>query len=167
METIRFYRTADPYGEFSNFSRHPIVVGGKEWRTSEHFFQAMKFAKTEPKWAAEIRQVVRPKEAATMGRDRSHQIRSDWENMKDDAMRLALLLKFSAHPKLQELLLRTGDAQIIEATTDDYYWGEGSGKSGKNMLGKILVETRELLRQGNDVVRQRIVALSEQLAPLP
>ena len=44
---IEFYKTKDPYGEFSNFSHHPIVVNGKAWPTTEHYFQAQKFAGTE------------------------------------------------------------------------------------------------------------------------
>ena len=43
---ILFYATDKPYGEFSNFSRHPIEIGGVIWPTSEHYFQAQKFAGT-------------------------------------------------------------------------------------------------------------------------
>lgn len=28
MQQILFYATDKPYGEFSNFSRHPIDIGG-------------------------------------------------------------------------------------------------------------------------------------------
>jgi len=46
MSPILFYATDKPYGEFSNFSRHPIDVDGVVWPTSEHYFQAQKFAGT-------------------------------------------------------------------------------------------------------------------------
>lgn len=46
---IEFYRTGDEYGCFSNFSAHPIAVGGKVWPTSEHYFQAQKFAERDPR----------------------------------------------------------------------------------------------------------------------
>ncbi len=66
--------------------------------------------------------------------------------MKDNIMREAVMAKFSQHEDLKSLLLSTGDAHIIEHTENDAYWGDGGDGSGKNMLGKILVETRERLK---------------------
>ena len=39
---INFYKLRDPYGEFSNFYKAPFTLGGKEWPTTEHYFQAQK-----------------------------------------------------------------------------------------------------------------------------
>ena len=45
---IKFYRERDePYGCFSNFSRHSFEMDGTPWQTVEHYFQAMKFPGTE------------------------------------------------------------------------------------------------------------------------
>jgi ribA/ribD-fused uncharacterized protein len=44
---IFFYSTKDAYGEFSNFAAFPIEIDGRTWPTSEHYFQAQKFAGTE------------------------------------------------------------------------------------------------------------------------
>ena len=44
---IEFYKTKDAYGEFSNFSSHPIIINGKAYITTETYFQAQKFAGTE------------------------------------------------------------------------------------------------------------------------
>src|SRR4051794_13335214 len=46
MDVIRFYSVGDDFGCFSNFSPHTITLKGKTWRTSEHYFQAQKFAGT-------------------------------------------------------------------------------------------------------------------------
>lgn len=46
-EVIRFYRQGDEFGEFSNFAAFPIKLDGKTWPTTEHYFQAQKFAGTE------------------------------------------------------------------------------------------------------------------------
>ena len=43
---IHFYSPRDEYGCFSNFFAAPIRLGGKTWPTSEHYFQAQKFAGT-------------------------------------------------------------------------------------------------------------------------
>jgi ribA/ribD-fused uncharacterized protein len=44
--TIYFYGTRDRYGCFSNFSPHGFELDGVYWPTSEHYFQAQKFAGT-------------------------------------------------------------------------------------------------------------------------
>jgi ribA/ribD-fused uncharacterized protein len=57
-------------------------------------------------------------------------------------MRKALRLKFDSHPKLREILVGTGDEDIIEDAKNDNYWGCGKDGSGKNMLGNLLMELR-------------------------
>ena len=144
MEEIRFYSVNDAYGEFSNFARYPITIKGKTYPTSEHYFQAMKFYSAADQKA--IRTVKSPAVAARRGRDRKRRLRRDWDSMRDNVMREAVLAKFSQHAALKTLLLSTGDAKIIEHTPDDDYWGDGGDGSGRNMLGRILVEIRERLR---------------------
>jgi predicted NAD-dependent protein-ADP-ribosyltransferase YbiA (DUF1768 family) len=46
MTQILFYDLHHPYGEFSNFSRHTVELSGLSWPTTEHYFQAQKFAGT-------------------------------------------------------------------------------------------------------------------------
>lgn len=143
--TIYFYTVADEYGAFSNFSRHGFEIDGKYWKTSEHYFQAMKFEST--KYEDKVREARNPKEAATLGRRRDFPLRKDWEAIKDDVMRLAVTKKFEKHEDLAKLLLSTGDKDIVENAPSDYYWGCGQDGSGKNMLGKILMEVRDKLSE--------------------
>src|SRR6267154_4639041 len=105
LNRILFYRVTAPYGEFSNFSPHPFKLNGRRWPTSEHYFQAQKFAGTEQEEA--IRLAKSPMIAARIGRSRQHPLRPDWETVKDDMMRQALLAKFTQHPQLRSLLLST------------------------------------------------------------
>ena len=142
--TIYFYSTQDEYGCFSNFSRHGIGLDDKYWKTSEHYFQAQKFAGT--KYEDKVREARSPKEAATLGRRRDFPLRQDWEAVKDDVMRRAVLKKFQTHDDIREILLNTGDEHIVENAPGDYYWGCGKDGTGKNMLGIILMEVREQLR---------------------
>ena len=144
---ICFYRVNDAYGCFSNFAPYPIVIDGKRWPTSEHFFQGQKFAGTPSEDV--IRNLESPMEAAKRGRDRSLPLRKDWEEVKDDLMRQAVGEKFRQHAELREVLLSTGNAVLIEHTKNDSYWADGGDGSGKNMLGIILMELRsELQSQG-------------------
>lgn len=142
---IYFYKTNDKYGCFSNFSKHGFEIEGKYWNTSEHFFQAQKFVGTE--YEEQVRLLKTPMEAANMGRDRSKPLRSDWEEVKDDVMRRAVFEKFKANIEIKEILLSTGEEEIIEKTSSDFYWGCGEDGTGLNMLGIILMETRDILRK--------------------
>ena len=144
-EPINFYSTADPYGEFSNFAAYPISIGKKHWPTSEHYFQAMKFRDTADQ--EEIRKANSPMLAARMGRDRKRTLRRDWESAKVNVMREAVTAKFTQHEELKVLLLETGDAKLIEHTTNDHFWGDGGDGKGKNMLGQILMDVRTKLRE--------------------
>ena len=151
MSVINFYHLGEPYGEFSNFARFPIRLHGNTWPTSEHYFQAQKYIGT-PR-AEEIRLAKKPSEAARLGRDRKVKLRRDWESVKDQIMREAVLAKFTQHPELRELLLSTEDATLVEHTENDSYWGDGGDGSGRNMLGRILMSVREELRQqGQELV---------------
>ncbi|MBI4860610.1 MAG: NADAR family protein [Candidatus Riflebacteria bacterium] len=122
-DVIKFYRAADPYGCFSNFSPHRVFLKGKSWPTSEHYFQAQKFPGTEHEEA--IRLAPAPKIAAEMGRNRKRPLRPDWEAVKDDIMREVVRAKFTQHQELREILLATGDATLVEHTKNDAYWAGG------------------------------------------
>jgi ribA/ribD-fused uncharacterized protein len=143
VEAIRFYRVKEEYGCFSNFAPYPIILKGKEWPTSEHYFQAQKFVGTEHEEA--IRLAKSPTIAAGMGRSRKRPLRPDWEEVKDDVMREAVLAKFTQHNKIRRTLLNTGDALLVEHTWRDSYWGDGGDGQGQNRLGQILMEVREEL----------------------
>lgn len=142
--TIYFYSTRDTYGCFSNFSPHGFELEGVYWPTSEHYFQAQKFTGTPH--CEQIRLVKNPKEAAKMGRDRKRPLRSDWEQVKEEIMGKAVLKKFQTHADIREILLGTGEEEIVENSPIDYYWGCGADGSGKNRLGMILMEIRQTIR---------------------
>jgi ribA/ribD-fused uncharacterized protein len=143
---IRFYSTRDTYGAFSNFYRAPIRLKGRTWPTSEHYFQAQKFAGTPRE--EEIRRAASPTIAARLGRSRRHRLRPDWERVKESVMREAVLAKFTQHADLRALLLGTGDAVLVEHTENDSYWGDGGDGSGRNRLGHVLMSVRQELRDG-------------------
>lgn len=143
MYEIKFYRTNEPYGCFSNFAVYPISIDGKVWATTEHYFQAQKFIGTE--YEEEIRQTQSPREVARMGRDRNKPLRTDWELCKDDIMRIAIRAKIEQHKVVRDILLSTGDCILIEHTSNDAYWADNGDGTGINMLGKMLMEVRGCL----------------------
>jgi len=145
LTEIKFYSVQSAYGEFSNFALYPIKLKGKTWPTSEHYFQAQKFAGTA--YEEEIRKAKSPMKAAELGRSRKVRLRADWDRVKDNIMYEAVKAKFTQHEELKELLLSTQTANLIEHTENDDYWGDGGDGSGKNKLGKALMQLRDELQR--------------------
>ena len=145
--TIFFYSTTDEFGVFSNFSPHGIEMDGCWWPTVEHYFQAQKFP--DEAYREKIRSAPRAKIAAELGRSRKMPIRTDWEEVKDDVMFEAVLKKFQTHEKLRELIISTGNENIVENAPGDYYWGIGKDQTGLNRLGEILMRVRNDLIEAN------------------
>jgi len=145
---IRFFSVSDDYGCFSNFAPYPVRIMGKDWQTSEHFFQAQKFLDRHDQEL--VRKIHCPVVAARMARRAERHRREDWDEIKDSVMRQAVLAKFSQHEEIRRILVATGDAVIVEHSQKDRYWGDAGDGSGENMLGKILMEVREELRRESD-----------------
>ena len=59
-------------------------------------------------------------------------MRPDWEQVKDDVMRKAVLRKFELNPEIRDVLLSTGDEELVEKSPRDYYWGCGADGNGLN-----------------------------------
>ncbi|MDH4990688.1 NADAR family protein [Aquamicrobium lusatiense] len=149
-QEIRFYRASEkPYGAFSNLYRRAIEFEGETFATSEHAYQAGKARKPEVK--AWLMAAPSPSLLAMAAHGLYYwDVAPGWSKTKFDRMRGVLRAKYTQHQDLQELLLSTGDAKLIEtATTDNEVnrlWGEVNGV-GQNMLGVLLMELREELKQ--------------------
>jgi hypothetical protein len=141
---IRFYRLRDELGCLSNFSSHGFELGGRWWPTVEHCFQAMKHAGTPHE--ERVRAAATPAQAKRLGRTSKVTLRPDWDSVRDEVMRAAVLAKFRAHADIRATLLATGDEVLIENAPTDHYWGCGRDGTGRNRLGEILMEVRALLR---------------------
>lgn len=148
-EPIRFYGSNNT---FSNFHDASIIVGGLVYPTTEHYFQSMKFAKTNPKYAEKIRKSATPLKAKKLGASRAYPIEKQWNEKRDNVMRTALFAKAIQHSQFKRELLETESAELIEAAPRDYYWGEGAKKTGKNMLGKLLMELRDRIKECEDTI---------------
>ena len=144
---ILFYDIYGKYGCFSNYSVYPFYLDDLLWQTSEHFYQAQKFLGTPHYW--EIYKAETAKVAAKIGRDRCLPLRDDWKDIKIEIMRQGVLKKFQTHEDARELLLGTGNEELIENAHRDYFWACGADGSGLNMFGKVLMEVRTIISGGN------------------
>jgi N-glycosidase YbiA len=144
---IYFYKFETPYGCFSNFSPHAIDLDGKKWATVEHYYQAHKFQGTKFEYLiAKIQAASTPELAAKIGRSSEHQPHPDWDLRKCELMYRAVWQKFSQHLNIQQILLDTLDAEIVEDSPVDYFWGCGIDRTGQNQLGRILMQVRANLK---------------------
>jgi ribA/ribD-fused uncharacterized protein len=128
----------------------------------EHYYQSQK--SNHPEYRAAIRAIKTPGAAKRLaslptsnGRTsakswfikNAQAPRPDWDDIKLDVMRRADLAKFAQHRNLAELLLSTGDAELVEASPSEPFWGIGPDGRGLNWAGRILMEVRQRLRAGD------------------
>lgn len=152
---IKFYRIREPYGCFSNFSKHSILADGKMYETTEHYYQCKKFL--EPEFEEIIRLLKTARKAKDIASgdepliiDKKEvpmpKLRADWEAVKYGIMKDALRYKADQHEDVKQTLLSTGDEVIVEDTPNDSIWGIGADGKGRNLLGKAWMEIREEIR---------------------
>lgn len=138
---INYFRNENNF--LSNFAYAFIEIDGVRYPTVENAFQAMKCKDKEDRLM-----FVYQKPGAAKRLGRKVQLREDWEDIKVKVMYILLVKKFS-QPEFREKLLATGDARLIEGNTwGDKFWGVPFGKTGKNILGKLLMKVRQELRDG-------------------
>jgi ribA/ribD-fused uncharacterized protein len=132
----------------SNFSRHVVKLRDFNWPTSEHYFQAAKFFNTDMAWADEISIAAWPSQAKELGKNRGHMIDEMWDKgLSVKIMLEVLFAKVHQHEVVYNQLMATGDAEIVERADWDNIWGDGPGRDGKNLLGKLWMIVRDTLRE--------------------
>jgi ribA/ribD-fused uncharacterized protein len=146
MSTILFYHEYEEFGWLSNYYNCVIEVDGKQWASTEHYYQAQKTVDTSMQNMIHVAST--PDEAKRLGNSDSLVLRKDWNSHRIIAMRKALEAKFFQNSDLRALLIETADATLIENSNSDYYWGCGADGTGKNMLGLMLTHLRDEIRIG-------------------
>jgi ribA/ribD-fused uncharacterized protein len=149
---VVFYRKDLPNYFLANSAGYAVVYDGQRYASAEHLFQALKFLPHRPDLAAKIRRARTADDAMRIARKHTEHIKRGWivEALNIKSMHDALLLKFSQHSALESALLDTDDRELIYDHPSDVFWGAGQG-CGRNMLGKALMDVRDLLRINNGV----------------
>ncbi|WP_085442658.1 NADAR family protein [Magnetofaba australis] len=144
---ILFFEASEaPYGVFSSYSMHAITLDDGVWPSVEHAFQARKFP-PDCDLVERIRLAPDPGYACLLGRSREYPLRADWETVKRDIMAELLWAKFTQHADLAELLLATGEAEIVKHSPFDTEWSDGGDGRGQNWMGRLIMVVREKLRE--------------------
>lgn len=129
----------DEYFFLSNFYPVEIKLDGIVYPNAETAFQAQKTLDVEER--RKFSMLKNPVQAKRLGR--KVKLRDDWEEVKLDIMTEVVSQKFLQHPHLIEMLLQTGDEELVEGNKwGDRFWGVCKGV-GENHLGKILMKIRD------------------------
>ena len=151
---VEFYKEFGDLGYLANYSNHSFVVDGVLYKTVEHYYQAMKYDDLDIR--ERIIKAETPKEASNIGRDRNNKRIDNFKSIKNKVMYKGILEKFRQNRDIAYKLIETRNSLIGEATIDEYYWGLGKDKSGKNNIGKILVKVRKQIKKEilNNILRK-------------
>lgn len=134
----------EKYAFLSNFYLGEILYKGVIFPTLENVYQAAKYDGEDAATVYQEFAQITPGKAKRKGSKLS--CRTDWDKIKLQVMEKLLRLKF-AQPYFKELLLATGEQELIEGNYwHDNFWGscfcEKCGNRGQNHLGKLLIILR-------------------------
>lgn len=125
----------------SNFYESEMEYRGRTFKTAEHAYQWSKAVLSSDR--DRILNAPTPGIAKRIGK--SITILDIWDNIKVDVMFDILYAKFTQNKELEERLINTYGARLIEGNDwGDKFWGMYNGK-GKNILGNLLTLIRNLL----------------------
>ena len=133
----------------SNFSSFRLLWRGHDFDTSEHAYHWAKFLNTSDEGEQVCGLIKRARSAHVafkLAEQHRHLRRKNWDDVKVSVMREILMAKVDQHEYVKRKLLATGDRELIEDSWRDDFWGWGSNCDGKNMLGILWMEVRDLLR---------------------
>jgi len=164
---ILIRKVKDEYGWLGNMSPHSVSHKGETYRTAEALFQSLRFDADEI--IESIREQKSPMAAKMKAKKQRDRMLVEPMSEADlDNMRLVLRLKLLQHPKLRNLLLATGDEEIVEDCTrrpnrSGLFWGAAKANSqwiGENWLGRLWMEIRSDLISGTDLTQRNAHATS-------
>lgn len=156
-EAIVFYKTKDSFGGLSNMaSGYPLQVNGVRILTTEALYQACRFPHL-PNIQREIIGQHSPMTAKMKSKPHRKNSRLDWNEVKYKVMRWCLHVKLAQnYDEFGRLLLETRSQPIVEQSRKDDYWGAKTADEagdilvGENVLGRLLMELREKLKDDTD-----------------
>jgi ribA/ribD-fused uncharacterized protein len=145
-------------GPFSQWYAQDISIDGIIYNCAEQYMMAMKASYfNDTKTLEKIMATNNPSEQKAQGRMVSNFDPEAWNAVSRGFVYKANLAKFNSSLRLKNILLGTGDKEIVEASPYDKIWGIGLGldsqfledKSkwqGANWLGECIMKVRETLK---------------------
>ena len=149
-----FRYTAAAWGAFSNFQPLGVPIAAGPWTffTSEAVYQAAKFGTPRTSSNASPKHRRRGRPPPSGARRVSASTRAGTPSA---SMSCAGCCDASARPKADEIdavLAETADRPIVEVSARDPWWGArpvADRYEGRNVLGRLWMELRQQLLEGN------------------
>jgi len=140
-EPINFIETR--LHDLSPFSAHEVELDGVTYKTAEHAYQALRVS---PEARAAIIAARSPMDAWREGQKckQSGQLIEGFD--KYTLMETIFRAKLEQHKDVREVLLATGDRELLKVYDADYDWGAGADMSGLNNMGKLWMKLRAELQ---------------------
>ena len=157
---------------FSNFYKSPVTVDLPGHNTpvrfvcSEQYFMYQKAALfgDTVRMDALLNPDLHPADYKQLGKQVTPYDDAKWNAARYESMKEALRYKFTQNQRLKQILLKTGQAVLVETSPFDTIWGIGLGKThrpgqrpinwrnvdnwrGQNLLGFALMDIRDELRK--------------------
>lgn len=168
-EVVVFYKTKEAFGGLSNMAAgYPLQINGVHILTTEALYQACRY----PHMSDVQRQIIgqhSPMTAKMKSKPHRKNSRPDWDEIRHKVMRWCLRVKLAQnYEEFGRLLLATGSQPIVEQSRKDDYWGAkvaddtgntGDTLVGQNVLGRLLMELREKLRDDMEGVLKTVPPL--------
>lgn len=167
VDVVVVYKTKESFGGLSNMaSGFPLRVNGVRILTTEALYQACRFPHI-PDVQREIIGQYSPMTAKMKSKPHRKDSRPDWDHVRFKVMRWCLRVKLAQHyEEFGRLLLATKERPIVEQSRKDDYWGakvvgvDDETLIGQNVLGRLLMELRELLKSDADGSLKTVPPLS-------
>lgn len=141
-DEIFFSSKTPKYKFLTTFYHCNIRINGRNYKSVEHYYQSRKTR--NHKLQTWIINAPTASYAFKAGRSLKDEDKiKEWKGVRKEMMKVALFAKFSQNRSLRLRLLSTGDAKLHEDNRRDLLWGA----YGDDMLGKLLVEIRQSIKQ--------------------
>ena len=159
-EIIGFHREYEENGCFCNWYPAEFDYAGRHYLHSEQFMmyqKVMMFGQTA--LGDEIMHTADPEQCKILGREFFDGFDAAlWKKTRFVVVKRGIRAKFSQNPPMMDTLLATGNAILAECSPRDKDWGILLSTSdpevqditkwrGENLLGQVLMEVREELRE--------------------
>ena len=154
-EWVFFWRTADSYGQLSQWYHSPFVADGMTFVTAEQYMMYKKaelFNDSEMMSAIVGSPSLHPSQHKKMGRSVKNFDAERWSNLDLAVVAGVNYYKFTQNETLKAVLMSTGNKTLVEASPYDRIWGIGFDSTnaaanvnlwGQNKLGRALMMVRD------------------------